>query len=100
MAEIETAPYSQWLECTVRELYDIEPVCIAMEMRDAAGQVYTSYWQMDANDMACVIDALQNEATLNFIRENKDEILAILNGEGDDEDDGLPQTDTDPAESG
>lgn len=99
MADIENAPFSEWLESAVRDLYDLEPTCIAMGMRDAEGQVYTSYWQMDANDMACVIDALQNEATLNFIKANKDEILSILNGEGD-EDDGLPETATDPAESG
>lgn len=99
MADISTAPYSQWLEGVVRDLYDIEPVCIAMEMRDAAGQVYTSYWQMDANDMACIIDSLQNEATLNFIRAYKDEIMAILNEEGDEED-GLCETDTDASCTG
>lgn len=99
MASIETAPYSQWLESVVRDLYDIEPVCIAMEMRDTEGQVYTSYWGMDANDLSCFIDTLKNESIMIFVRDNKQLILDILHEEGG-EGDGLCETDTDPAESG
>lgn len=99
MASIETAPYSHWFESVVRGLYDIDPVCIAMEMRDAAGQVYTSYWEMDANDLSCFIDTLKDEALLTFVRNNRQLFLEILNEEGDEED-GLCETDTDPVESG
>lgn len=84
MANIESSPFSAWLEDVLRELYDIEPACIAMEMRDSDGRVYTSYWQIDSNDRACIIDAMQDDKLVDFFRNNKDMILEILNEEDED----------------
>lgn len=83
----------------MRDMYNIEPVCIIMGMRDVTGQVFTSYWQADPNDFACIVDAIQSEAMLNFIRLNKDEIMAILNEEGDEED-GLCESDSEADNTG
>ena len=92
MADINTAPFSWWLESVISDVYNIEPACIAMEMRDKEGRVYTSYWQMDENDRACIIDALKEDGFMDFLRNNKEVIMQIINGEEGDED-GLCEAD-------
>lgn len=70
----------------MREMFDIDPVAIAMEMRDAKGQTYTCYWECSRDDRACMIGAMQDDDLLDFFAVNKDVVAEILNGEEDDED--------------
>ncbi len=79
-------------------MYEIEPACIALEMRDATGRVFTAYWQMDDYDRACIVNAIQDDGMLMFFRNNRDAILDILN-EGDEED-GLQESDTETDSTG
>ena len=97
MADIESSPFSGWLEGVVRDMYDIEPRCIEMAMRDSEGRVYTAYWQMDSNDRACIIDAMQDDRLMDFLRNNKEMILEMLN---EDDEDGLCETDTETDSTG
>lgn len=83
----------------MREMFDIDPVSIALQMRDANGQTYTCYWNCSRDDMACMIDALHDDALLEFLRVNKDAVAEILNGEEDDED-GLQDADTEADSEG
>lgn len=99
MANIESSPFSGWLEGVVRDMYDIEPQCIEMAMRDSEGRVYTAYWQMDRNDRACILDAIRDDGIMAFIADNREDIKAILNGEGDEED-GLCESDTETDSTG
>ena len=99
MVDIESAPFSHWLESVVKDIYNLVPACIAVEMRDKEGRVYSSYWQMDGNDRACIIDALREDGILEFIRNNKDIILDIINEEEGDED-GLCETDPETDSTG
>lgn len=92
MAEFETKPYAPWLESTFREMVDIDPVSIAMEMVDANGQLYTCYWNTSRDDRAQMMSAMQDDDLLDLIRNNKDVINEILSGEEVDED-GLCETD-------
>lgn len=94
-----TKPYAQWVEDTMREMFDIDPVAIAMEMRDSAGQVFTCYWNCDRNDMACMIDSLKDDSIIEFLRTNRDVVNEILSGEDGDED-GLCETDTEADSEG
>lgn len=94
-----TKPYAQWVEDTMREMFDIDPVAIAMEMRDSAGQVFTCYWNCDRNDMACMIDSLKDDSIIEFLRTNRDVVNEILNGEDGDED-GLCKPDTEADSEG
>ena len=84
-------PYAAWLEQTVQELFDICPVCIAMQMIDANGQAFTCYWNVNQNDRAVMVDSMREDGLLDTIRNNKDLINAILNGEEDDEAEGGEQ---------
>lgn len=70
----------------MREMFDIDPTAIAMEMTNANGNIYTCYWNVNQNDRACMIDAMHGDNLLDFIAVNKDVISDILNGEESDED--------------
>lgn len=86
MDDLATKPYAQWLEDTVKELFDIDPVAISMQMRKADGSTYTCYWNVDPDDRAIMLDAMREDGYIEFIRNNKDEIKAIFE-EDEEEDD-------------
>jgi hypothetical protein len=86
-------PFASWLENTIRELVNANPVAIAMEMVDETGLVSTCYYDTSPNDRACMIDAMRDDARWEFIRDNREEILTLLNDEDDDEDE-LQDADT------
>ena len=102
MAETETVdwaalPFAQWLEESIQELVKAKPIAIGMQMIDEYGMVHTCYYNTSANDRACMIDAMRDDARFEFIYANREEIRAILEDEGE-EDDGLqdadPETDS------
>ena len=84
MADISEMPYAAWLEQTVQELFDICPVCIAMQMIDANGQAFTCYWNVNQNDRAVMLDSMREDGILDFLRNNRGMVNAILNGEEED----------------
>lgn len=84
--EITNKPYAQWLEASIKELFDIEPVAISMQMLDAEGAAYTCYWNVAPNDRAIMMDALREDGYREYIRNNKEEIREIM-GEDEEEDD-------------
>ncbi len=87
--EITNKPYAQWLEASIKELFDIEPVAISMQMLDADGAAYTCYWNVAPNDRAIMMDALREDGYREYIRNNKEEIKAIIDeDEEEDDDDG------------
>ena len=79
------APYASWLEETIQELVKANPQAIAMEMVGEDGLVSTCYYNTSPNDRACMIDAMRDDARWEFIREYKDDIIAMLEAEDDDE---------------
>lgn len=86
------APYAEWLEQSIQELVKANPVAIAMEMVSEDGLVSTCYYNTSPNDRACMIDAMRDDARFEFIRENRDEIRAILSDDYvDEEDDGVEE---------
>lgn len=91
-------PYAQWIENTVQQMFGIEPVAIAMQMRDAKGETYTCYWDCSQDDRAIMVDAMLQDGFLTYIRQAKDEIRAILNGE--DESDELRDADSETDSAG
>lgn len=85
-------PYAGWLEQSIKELVDANPVAIAMEMVDEQGLVSTCYYNTSPNERACMIDAMRDDARWEWLYGNKEEIRAILADEGED-DDGLQEDD-------
>lgn len=86
MAEIDFAnkPYAKWLENVVKDLYEIEPSALALQMRDANGKTYTCYWQVSDDDRSVMIDAMKQDGLWNFIETNRAAIAALLS-EGEDD---------------
>ena len=81
-------PYTVWLEAVVREMVDIDPECIAMEMVDKNGMVHTCYWNCSADERAMMIGGMQSDDRMEWLRLNREEILEILNEDEGEEDDG------------
>lgn len=88
----EDKPYAGWLEGVVKDLFDINPSCISMQMRDITGKAFSCYWNCSADDHAVMVDAMKQDGMLEWVRLNRREILDILNEE--DADDGLCESDT------
>ena len=88
----EEKHYAGWLEGVVKDLFDINPSCISMQMRDITGKAFSCYWNCSADDRAVMVDAMKQDGMLEWVRLNRREILDILNEE--DADDGLCEADT------
>ena len=80
-----SAPYAEWLEQSIQELVNANPSAIAMEMVGEDGLVATCYYNASPNDRACMIDAMRDDARIEFIKNNADLIVALLNGDDEDE---------------
>lgn len=74
----EAREYAGWLEECVKGLVDIDPECIAMEMTDKAGRVFTCYWRVSADDRARFIRAMEDDDRMEWLRENREAVLEIL----------------------
>lgn len=90
-------PFAPWLEESIKEMMDANPVAIAMEMVDEYGMVSTCYYNTSPNDRAIMIDAMRDDGREMWIKDNRDMIMTILNGEDDDidklqEDDPAPNS--------
>lgn len=84
MAAWEDAPYVKWLEDIVREMVEIEPESIAMEMIGADDKTYTCYWETSADDRARMISAMQDDDRMEWVRENREAIKEILGEDGEE----------------
>lgn len=79
--------YSAWLEEVVRMIFEKDPVCMQFQMRDEEGETYVSFWNVSANDRAIMVDAVNQEAMLSWVIDNRDTIAEILSdGWSEDED--------------
>ena len=89
-------PYASFVEEMVKNMFDINPTCISMQMRDVEGKTYTCYWETSPDDRAIMIDAMRDDAFFDWIENNKDAIKAILEEEGDEGDEPCePDTEAD-----
>lgn len=82
----------------MRDMFEIDPVSIALQMRDNTGQTYTSYWQCNRDDLAIMADAIAEDKIISLLRDSRDALLDIIDGEEEEEDnDGLcePNTEAD-----
>jgi hypothetical protein len=50
-------------------------------MIDANGQAFTCYWNVNQNDRAVMLDSMREDGILDFLRNNREMVNAILNGE-------------------
>ena len=92
-ADYTEKPYAQWVEATLKNMFEVDPVSIALQMRDASGQTYTCYYMCSRDDLAIMTDAVRDDQIVSLLRDCKEIISEILSGEDGDED-GLCEPDT------
>ena len=102
-AEIAQKPYAEWLESVVKSVFDCDPVSIAFQMRDEEGHTFVSWYNTTVDDIAIMVNSMQIEGTLQYLKDNKDELMDIINSDDEDEedgDDGSQETDAGPNSEG
>lgn len=81
-------PYAPWLEGVIRDLVEIDPLCIAMQMISKDGDVCTCYWNVNANDRAMMMGGMADDNRMEWMKNHREELKALLDGEdGDGESD-------------
>ena len=64
----------------------VDPECIAVEALDSTGRTYTSYFNTSQTDRAQMISAMVDDDRLEWVKNNRENIMAILTGEDEEED--------------
>lgn len=67
----------------IHDLVDIDPVAIAMQMMDESGEIYSCYYNMSPNIRAQFIAGMQDDDRMDWVRNNREMIAAIIAGEDD-----------------
>ena len=88
----------EWLENVVREMVEIDPRSIAMEMIDENGSVSTCYYNTSQNDRSVMIDAMRDDDRFEWLANNREEIKSILFDDDDDVEDDNDGDDEDGVE--
>lgn len=81
MVDYANKPYAAWVDDTIIRMFDVDPVSIAMEMRDKNGMTYTCYWNTSQDDRSCMIGAMKEDWLLDFVRNNKELLREIVDEE-------------------
>lgn len=79
-------PYADWLEETIREMVEVSPESIALEMLTADGRLYTCYYNVSQDDRARMMSAMRDDDRMEWVFNNRDMILEALNAEDEEED--------------
>ena len=76
--EFSAKPYYGWLEGVIRDLVDIDPVSIALQMIDHDGEVYSCYYNLNPDGRAIIRAGLEDDDRMDWVRNNRDAIAAIM----------------------
>ena len=82
------APYAEWLESVIQGIVACNPACIAMAMIDDDGYIDACFYHAHTDEIAAIITAFEDEKRMQWVRDNKEDILTILNDEDGDVEDG------------
>ena len=79
--DITKLPYAPWLENAIRILteHHVHSACIVARVENDT--VLTGYWNASANDKAVLASNIQNDITLDLIRNNADLIKQAMEEE-------------------
>lgn len=82
----EAYPYYDWLESVMEELSKSEVKAISLEVVCEDGTVSTQYWNVNRGDRAMMMAAMEEAQVMETLMDNRDVLMAILEGEGDEDD--------------
>lgn len=84
----EVYPYYEWLESVMEELAKSEVRAISLEVAYEDGTVSTQYWNVNRGDRALMIAAMEEAQVMETLMDNRDILLAILEGDDEEDEDG------------
>jgi hypothetical protein len=80
-------PYYEWLEAVMENLAKNEIKAISLEVVYDDGTVSTQYWNVNRGDRALMMAAMEEAQIMDTIADNRDVLMAILEGEDEEDDD-------------
>jgi hypothetical protein len=80
-------PYYEWLEAVMENLAKNEVKAISLEVVYEDGTVSTQYWNVNRGDRALMMAAMEEAQIMDTIADNRDVLMAILEGEDEEDDD-------------
>lgn len=81
-------PYYDWLEGVMTDLAAEKVKAISLEVVNEAGEVSTQYWNVNRGDRALMMAAMEEAQIMETLMDNRDILMAIIEGEEEDEDGG------------
>ena len=69
-------------------IFEKDPVCMQFQMRDEEGQTYICCYNVSADDRAIMVDAVNQEAMIDWVKDNRDVIAGILSEDWSEDEDG------------
>ncbi len=79
-------PYYDWLESVMTDLAAENVRAISMEVVNEEGECSTQYWNVSRGDRALMMVAMEEAQIMETLMDNRDELLAILEGDDEEED--------------
>jgi len=80
-------PYYEWLEAVMENLAKNEIKAISLEVVYDDGTCSTQYWNVNRGDRALMMAAMEEAQIMDTIADNRDVLMAILEGEDEEDDD-------------
>lgn len=81
-------PYYEWLESVMTDLAAENVKSISIEIVNEDGDCSTQYWNCNRSDRALMMAAMEEAQILETLMDNRDILMAIIEGEEEDEDGG------------
>lgn len=81
-------PYYEWLESVMTELAAESVKSISIEIVNEDGEVSTQYWNCNRGDRALMMAAMEEAQIMETLMDNRDILMAIIEGEEEDDDGG------------
>lgn len=84
--DFESSPYFSWLESVIQDIASEDPKAISIEVVLEDGTCSTRYYNCNRGDRALMMAAMEEAQIMNTIEDYRDEILAILSGDDEEND--------------
>lgn len=83
MTDFTKRPYSEWIEQSITQLFEMEPENIMFAAKFPDNTVGTAYYNCQNGDRFEFIRAVFTDCATEWIRLNADVISSILSGDGE-----------------
>lgn len=86
MNDITETDYAEWLEEALRSLYQMEPVSIAIVLKDPEGNIGTTYFNCSVSDKTSMAAVIEQDSMFERLIINKEFLKQLIYRVEDEED--------------